>query len=172
MGGLSTYPSCIAEARVRTVEGGNVMRVLVVDVGGKSVKVRTTGQSTSQKFRSGPKMTPDRMVSDMADVVARLIDALQPDDVVLGGGNANKLKTLPTGCRLGDNANAFLEGMRLWEMEKPVTCRLSKTSLPEWNRKEKVLVYTHQAGASKPDRAAFTFRSTRRNSVGSSGWPK
>jgi polyphosphate glucokinase len=47
--------------------------------------------------------------------VARLIDALYPDDVVLGGGNAKKLKRLPPGCRTGDNANAFLGGFRLWD---------------------------------------------------------
>jgi polyphosphate glucokinase len=51
----------------------------------------------------------------VADVVARLIAALQPDDVVLGGGNVKKLKELPRGCRAGDNANAFLGGFRLWE---------------------------------------------------------
>src|SRR5215472_3919573 len=51
----------------------------------------------------------------VADVVARLIAALQPDDVVLGGGNVKKLKELPPGCRAGDNANAFLGGFRLWE---------------------------------------------------------
>src|SRR3989442_1455903 len=51
----------------------------------------------------------------VADVVARLITALQPDDVVLGGGNVKKLKELPRGCRAGDNANAFLGGFRLWE---------------------------------------------------------
>jgi polyphosphate glucokinase len=47
--------------------------------------------------------------------VARLVDALHPDDVVLGGGNTKKLKHLPPGCRRGDNANAFLGGFRLWE---------------------------------------------------------
>jgi polyphosphate glucokinase len=51
----------------------------------------------------------------VADVVARLITALEPDDVVLGGGNTKKLKQLPEGCRAGDNANAFLGGFRLWE---------------------------------------------------------
>ena len=51
----------------------------------------------------------------VADVVARLPLALEPDDVVLGGGNAKQLKELPPGCRLGDNANAFLGGFRLWE---------------------------------------------------------
>ena len=49
------------------------------------------------------------------DVVARLIAALEPDDVVLGGGNIKKLKELPKGTRAGDNANAFLGGFRLWE---------------------------------------------------------
>ncbi len=52
---------------------------------------------------------------DVEDVVNRLIAALQPDDVVLGGGNAHKLDTLPPGSRAGDNANAFLGGFRLWE---------------------------------------------------------
>jgi polyphosphate glucokinase len=51
----------------------------------------------------------------VADVVERLIAALEPDDVVLGGGNVKKLKDLPKGCRAGDNANAFLGGFRMWE---------------------------------------------------------
>jgi polyphosphate glucokinase len=52
---------------------------------------------------------------DVADVVERLTAALEPDDVVLGGGNVKKLKELPKGCRAGDNANAFLGGFRMWE---------------------------------------------------------
>jgi polyphosphate glucokinase len=48
------------------------------------------------------------------DVVARLAVALEPDDIVLGGGNVKKLKHLPPGCRAGNNANAFLGGFRLW----------------------------------------------------------
>jgi polyphosphate glucokinase len=55
------------------------------------------------------------------DVVARLIAALEPEDVVLGGGNVNNLKRLPPGCRTGDNANAFVGGFRLWKK-------------PEWRR--------------------------------------
>jgi polyphosphate glucokinase len=49
------------------------------------------------------------------DVVERLVAALEPDDVVLGGGNAKKLEQLPRLCRLGDNANAFKGGFRMWE---------------------------------------------------------
>jgi polyphosphate glucokinase len=51
----------------------------------------------------------------VADVVAQFIAALEPDEVVLGGGNAKELKELPPKCRLGDNHNAFLGGFRLWE---------------------------------------------------------
>lgn len=46
--------------------------------------------------------------------VTRLIAALHPDDVVLGGGNTKKLKKLPPGCRPGSNGNAFLGAFRLW----------------------------------------------------------
>ncbi len=49
------------------------------------------------------------------DVVGLLAAALQPDYIVLGGGNVAKLKTLPPGCRAGDNENAFLGGFRLWQ---------------------------------------------------------
>jgi polyphosphate glucokinase len=49
------------------------------------------------------------------DVVENLVAAFQPDDVVLGGGNAKRLKELPPLCRLGDNANAFKGGFRMWE---------------------------------------------------------
>jgi len=52
---------------------------------------------------------------NVVDVVKRLVAALEPEDVVLGGGNVHKLKTLPPGCRAGDNFNAFLGGFRLWE---------------------------------------------------------
>ena len=33
---------------------------------------------------------------------------------VLGGGNAKKLETRPEHTTLGDNANAFIGGERLW----------------------------------------------------------
>jgi polyphosphate glucokinase len=53
----------------------------------------------------------------VADVVARLIAALEPDDTVIGGGNVTKLHELPPHSRVGENANAFLGGFRLWENE-------------------------------------------------------
>ncbi len=51
----------------------------------------------------------------VADVTTRLKAALVADYVVIGGGNAKKLKKVPDGARLGDNNNAFLGGFRLWE---------------------------------------------------------
>jgi polyphosphate glucokinase len=51
----------------------------------------------------------------VADVVARLSAALLPDDVVIGGGNVRHFAELPPGCRIGDNANAFAGGFRMWE---------------------------------------------------------
>ena len=54
----------------------------------------------------------------VADVVERLDAAILPDEIVLGGGNVKKLEKLPAKCRLGDNANAFVGGFRLWEDAK------------------------------------------------------
>jgi polyphosphate glucokinase len=42
-------------------------------------------------------------------------NALQPDEVLLGGGNARRLKRLPADTRLGDNFAAFRGGLRLWD---------------------------------------------------------
>jgi len=57
------------------------------------------------------------------DVVQRLVAALEPDYVVLGGGNVKNLHELPAGCQAGDNANAFVGGFRLWK-------KLSKRNAP------------------------------------------
>jgi polyphosphate glucokinase len=51
----------------------------------------------------------------VAGVVEQLKNALEAEYVVLGGGNAKLLKTLPPGCRLGGNSTAFTGGFRLWE---------------------------------------------------------
>ena len=70
----------------------------------------------------------------VTDVVKRLIAALEPDDVVLGGGNIHRLTVLPPGCRAGGNDNAFLGGFRLW----PEAGRLpnSTHARPHLNQRE------------------------------------
>ncbi|HEY7179774.1 MAG TPA: ROK family protein [Blastocatellia bacterium] len=48
------------------------------------------------------------------DVTPALMKAFLADSVVLGGGNAKKLKEVPAGFRLGHNLTAFRGGFRLW----------------------------------------------------------
>jgi len=57
----------------------------------------------------------------VADVVAQLSKALETDYVVIGGGNARKLKKLPSNARLGNNDFAFLGGFRVWRPSAPRT---------------------------------------------------
>jgi polyphosphate glucokinase len=65
----------------------------------------------------------------VADTVERLTAALEPDEIVLGGGNVKILDELPKGCREGDNANAFVGGFRLWTIdEKPESESASKSA--------------------------------------------
>ncbi|HLK71690.1 MAG TPA: ROK family protein [Steroidobacteraceae bacterium] len=47
-------------------------------------------------------------------VIEALRAAFEADYVVLGGGNAVRLKRLPNYVRLGDNRNAFAGGLRVW----------------------------------------------------------
>src|SRR5215472_8347052 len=63
-------------------------------------------------MRGLERLGPEKWRQHVKDVVARLIAALEPDDVVLGGGNVHNLTELPPGCRAGDNANAFIGAFR------------------------------------------------------------
>ena len=56
---------------------------------------------------------------DVTDAVAKLSAALEPEYVMLGGGNARKLDPLPPNARLGSNRNAFIGGFRLWDPDAP-----------------------------------------------------
>lgn len=49
------------------------------------------------------------------ETIETLSAALEPDYVVLGGGNATAVGDLPPNVRLGDNGNAFAGGFRLWD---------------------------------------------------------
>lgn len=60
--------------------------------------------------RLGKKKWQDKVM----DVVEGFRKALLPDYIVLGGGNAAKLKRLPPHTRRGNNTDAFLGGFRLW----------------------------------------------------------
>ena len=55
-----------------------------------------------------------RWQKEVFEAVEALGAALEPDYVVLGGGNVRKLKKLPPGARAGNNRDAFTGGLRLW----------------------------------------------------------
>jgi polyphosphate glucokinase len=57
----------------------------------------------------------ERWQKRVAEAATVFKDAFQAEYVVIGGGNAKKLEELPPGARLGDNANAFIGGYRLWQ---------------------------------------------------------
>ena len=78
-------------------------------------------------------------------VVRELQRALEPDYVVLGGGNVKKLKKLPTGTRRGDNANAFHGGFRLWRKENA----LGRMSLSGLAKKQGASKSVRRAGGRK-----------------------
>jgi len=63
-------------------------------------------------------------------VVKMLRAALEPDDVVLGGGNVKKLERLAPGVRRGDNTNAFAGGFRLWQDEDRAPAKRSLRRKP------------------------------------------
>jgi polyphosphate glucokinase len=66
-------------------------------------------------LRGLERMGKKKWREHVLDVVRRLKAAVEADYVVLGGGNADKVKRLPAGVRLGSNENAFVGGFRLWE---------------------------------------------------------
>lgn len=66
-------------------------------------------------LRGLERLGKKRWRKEVGSVVDILTHALEPDEIVLGGGNVVKLKELPPLCRAGSNDNAFTGGFRLWE---------------------------------------------------------
>jgi polyphosphate glucokinase len=80
----------------------------------------TLGDLLSAKGLEGAGVRHWRQIVDV--VACRLMKAFLVDYVVIGGGNAKKLKDLPHGLRLGHNLAAFRGGFRLWDIDEvPVT---------------------------------------------------
>jgi predicted NBD/HSP70 family sugar kinase len=69
----------------------------------------------------------------VVETIERLSAALEPDYVVLGGGNAKRVGDLPANVRLGANENAFLGAFRLWD---PPTARPDLAPPPSRGRRE------------------------------------
>jgi polyphosphate glucokinase len=66
-----------------------------------------------------------RWQREVLRAVVSLKKSLIADYVVLGGGSAKKLDALPEGIELGHNRNAFLGGVRLWQIDP-------RTRRPKW----------------------------------------
>jgi polyphosphate glucokinase len=71
------------------------------------------------------------------DVVERLVAALEPEDVVIGGGNVIHMDKLPKGCRASDNAHAFIGGFRMWDDPAQTMQRPRKKKAPLFSRQRR-----------------------------------
>jgi polyphosphate glucokinase len=69
--------------------------------------------------RGRRRLGPKKWRRAVANVVEQLSQALETDYVVIGGGNARKLKKMPKNARLGNNDFAFLGGFRMWRPSSP-----------------------------------------------------
>lgn len=66
--------------------------------------------------KAGRKRRGDKKWRKHVDeIVRQLTAALEPDEVLIGGGNVRHLDPLPPKSRRGDNADAFEGGFRLWD---------------------------------------------------------
>ena len=64
--------------------------------------------------RGRERLGEKRWRKAVRETIDALVAALEPEYVVLGGGNAKRIGELPAMCRLGANEDAFLGGFRLW----------------------------------------------------------
>ena len=89
-------------------------------------------------LRGLEKLGRKRWRGHVEHLVGRFTLALHPDEIVIGGGNAKKLKSMPPGCREGDNANAFAGGFRMWEGATPPIALRKPAKAPRTGRNPSV----------------------------------
>ena len=65
-----TYVRGAAPDRAALAKKSLVKKVLVVDIGGTSVKILASGQKIHRSFPSGPKLTPKEMISGVKRLAA------------------------------------------------------------------------------------------------------
>jgi polyphosphate glucokinase len=71
------------------------------------------------------------------DVIERLVAALEPEDIVIGGGNVIHMKKLLRGCRTSDNDHAFIGGFRMWEKPPQTMDRSDKKKVFSRKRRKR-----------------------------------
>lgn len=101
------------------------MNILVIDVGGSHVKFMMNAKGEERKMVSGPGLTAQMMVEGVKKLVAgwqfEAISLGFPGPVLHG-----RLEELPPGMQRGDNRNAFVGGVRLWEQDKSTASNQSR----------------------------------------------
>lgn len=91
-----------------------------------------------------------RWQKEVFEVVRTLTEVLEPEYVVLGGGNVRKLKALPPGAREGDNRNALLGGLRLWAEGAPTDLADGRTSSRRSGRRTGRHLFNPRRGSGGP----------------------
>ncbi len=66
-------------------------------------------------LRGLKKLGKKKWRKQIFDIAAHLAQALEPDAIVIGGGNVTKLDQMPPKCRAGSNADAFAGGFAIWQ---------------------------------------------------------
>lgn len=127
--------------------------VVPMELGSLPYKNRTYDDYLGR--RGLERLGKKRWREHVEDVISRLIAVFHLHDVVLGGGNVKELKTLPAGCRAGDNANAFLGGFRLWESEGAQAAR----------RQAGLIVVPKKLGRGRNRRARLTQKKANREAA-------
>jgi polyphosphate glucokinase len=65
----------------------------------------------------------------VGEIVRQFSTALEADYVVIGGGNARKLRQMPKNARLGNNDFAFIGGFRVWRSAPRAAARRGRNPL-------------------------------------------
>ena len=87
---------------------------------------KTLGEALgSQALKRMGKTAWSRVVNNIVPI---LIQAFLTDTIVLGGGDAKKLKKIPPGARLGHNLTAFRGGFRMWNLDESLLGISDKSS--------------------------------------------
>lgn len=76
-------------------------------------KGKTYEHYVSEAYRE--KKGNKKWREEVTKIVEALTAALEPEYIVIGGGNVEHLDELPPKCRRGDNALAFEGGFRIWQ---------------------------------------------------------
>ena len=93
--------------------------IIPLELGQLPYSKGTLGQSLSRKGLA--RIGKDAWRAVIAEVVDCFTAAFEVDYIVLGGGNAKKIKDPPAGARLGHNLTAFRGGLRLWNLDSVTT---------------------------------------------------